>query len=212
LTEQSLGVLQGASALLAQRRSVRRYASRPVARELVDELLRLATCAPSAHNRQPWRFVVLLDAPAKHALASAMGERLRADRERDGDPREAIDADVARSYARITSAPVVVVVAMTLESMDHYPDVQRQQAERHMAAQSTAMAVQNLLLAAHAGGLGACWMCAPLFCTDAVSGLLQLPAAWEAQALITLGYPADAGKPMARRPLDEVVRYWSVRA
>jgi F420 biosynthesis protein FbiB-like protein len=200
---------QFAIGLIAGRRSVRHYAPRPVAPEVIDDLLRLATCAPSAHNRQPWRFVVLLDEAPKHALASAMGKRLRTDRLHDADPHDSIEADVARSYARITSSPVVVVVAMTLESMDVYPDARRQQAERHMAVQSTAMAVQNLLLAAHAYGLGACWMCAPLFCIDVVANVLRLPSTWEPQALITLGHPADAGKPMSRRALDEVVRYWN---
>jgi nitroreductase len=74
-----------------------------------------------------------------------------------------------------------------------------------MAVQSVAMAVQNLLLAAHAEGLGACWMCAPLFCPDTVREAMGLPEDWEAQAVITLGYPASAGKSPVRRPLSEVV-------
>jgi len=65
------------------------------------------------------------------------------------------------------------------------------------------MAVQNLLLAAHAEGLGACWMCAPLFDAEAVRQALDLPADWQPQALITLGRPASAGKPAMRRPLAE---------
>ena len=104
-----------------------------------------------------------------------MGDRLRADRLADGDPAGAVEADAARSLARIAGAPVVVVVCLTLADMDHYPDARRAQAEYLMAVQSVAMAVQNLLLAAHAEGLGACWMCAPLFCGDAVRGALDLP-------------------------------------
>src|ERR1700704_3659263 len=60
--------------------------------------------------------------------------------------------------------------------MAPYPDPRRAQAEYLMAVQSVAMAVQNLLLAAHAEGLGACWMCAPLFCGEAVRAALALPA------------------------------------
>ena len=74
-----------------------------------------------------------------------------------------------------------------------------------MAVQSVAMAVQNLLLAAHAEGLGACWMCAPLFCAEIVCRALDLPADWEPQALITLGYPGIGGKPAARRPVSELI-------
>ena len=69
-----------------------------------------------------------------------------------------------------------------------------------MAIQSVAACGQNLLLAAHELGLGACWMCAPLFAPDVVREVLDLPGDWDAQALITLGYPkgADAGRPKSR--------------
>jgi nitroreductase len=73
-----------------------------------------------------------------------------------------------------------------------------------MAVQSTAMAIENMLLAAHALGLGASIMCAPLFCPEIVRATLPLPAAWEPQALVTLGYPANDGKPYRRRPLEEL--------
>ena len=192
-------------ALIRSRRSIRRYTPQPVLPEAIERLLTAAAWAPSAHNRQPWRFVVVTAKDAQQRLARAMGERLRADRLADGDAPAAVEADAARSYARITGAPVVIAVCVTLADMDAYPDARRQNAEYLMAVQSAAMAVQNLLLAAHAEGLGACWMCAPLFCSEAVIGALGLPAEWQAQALVTVGYPASAGKPASRRPLAEVV-------
>lgn len=97
------------------------------------------------------------------------------------------------------------MVAATVVDMDPYADEARRDAEHLMAVQGTAMAVQNLLLAAHAAGLGACWMCGPLFCPDAVKAALALPADWRPQALLTLGFPASAAKPRSRRSLDEVV-------
>jgi F420 biosynthesis protein FbiB-like protein len=192
--------------VIAERRSIRRYQPEPIGDAQLDALLRAACWAPSAHNRQPWRFAVLRDAAPKDRLARAMGDKLRADRSRDGDPAAAIEQDVARSYARITGAPVVLAVCLTLADMDRYPDPARADAEHRMAVQSVAMAVQNLLLAAAADGLGACWMCAPLFCPDVVRAALDLPADWEPQALVTLGRPASAGKPASRRPLADVVR------
>ncbi len=191
--------------LIRSRRSIRRYTDQPIAPEIVERLLIAAIWAPSAHNRQPWRFAVIQIDSAKLALASAMGDRLRADRLADGDPVEAVEADAARSRARITSAPVVIAACLTMADMDRYPDTRRKKAEYLMAAQSVAMAMQNLLLTAHAEGLGACWMCAPLFCPDAVKEALNLPDDWEPQALITLGYPADSGKPASRKPLESVV-------
>ncbi len=192
-------------ALIQGRRSIRRYTAQPVPPETLERLLTAAVWAPSAHNRQPWRFVTVTAAETKQRLARAMADRLRADRLADGDALEAVEADAARSQARITGAPVVVAVCLTLADMDAYPDARRQNAEYLMAVQSVAMAVQNLLLAAQAEGLGACWMCAPLFCSEAVVGALGLPAEWQAQALVTLGFPGSAGKPAIRRPLAEVV-------
>jgi F420 biosynthesis protein FbiB-like protein len=190
--------------LAAGRRSIRRYGTAPVPAETLRRILSAACWAPSAHNRQPWRFAVLDEAAAKDRLARAMGERLQADRLADGDAADLVAADVARSRARISGAPVVVVVALDMEDMDRYPD-KRQRAEYLMAVQSTAMAVQNLLLAAHAEGLGACWMCAPLFCPEVVSAALDLPKGWEPQALVTMGGPANAGKPPMRHPVETVL-------
>ncbi len=192
--------------LIRGRRSIRRYLPAPLPSGLIERLIETAVHAPSAHNRQPWRFLVLEDAAGKTRLAGAMGARLRADRLADGDAADAIEQDVAKSLARITGAPAVVVACFTLADMDRYPDARRAEAERMMAVQGTAMALQNLLLLAHAEGLGACWMCAPLFCPDTVKGALTLPADWEPQALVTLGYPATPGRKRERRPLAEIVR------
>lgn len=197
----ALGLLD----LIRSRRSIRRYTADRVPAEVIERLLTAAIWAPSAHNRQPGRFVVISEPEAKERLAAQMGARLRADRLADGDPPDVVERDAARSYARITGGPVVIVVCLTMVEMDRYPDARRKKAEYLMAAQSVAMAVQNLLLAAHAEGLGACWMCAPLFCADAVRAALELPDDWDAQALITLGFPADNGKPGTRKPLAEVL-------
>lgn len=189
--------------LVAERRSIRRYEASAVPPETLDRILSAACWAPSAHNRQPWRFAILTPLNWKERLARAMGDRLRRDRTADGDPVAAIEQDVARSHARITGAPVVIVVALDMSDMDHYRDG-RQGAERTMAVQSTAMATQNLLLAAHAEGLGACWMCAPLFCPEVVIEALALPAGWEPQAIVTLGQAAGPGKPATRRPVGAI--------
>lgn len=192
--------------LARSRRSIRRYLDEPVPRELIEKILDAACWAPSAHNRQPWRFAVIERAETKHALASAMGEKLRADLERDGVAQDIIEKDTARSYQRITSAPVVIIACMTTRDMDVYHDTRRKKAEFVMTIQSVAMALQNLLLAAHALGLGACWMCAPLFVADTVREVLKLDEDWEPQALITLGYAAET-RAKERVALDLRVKF-----
>ena len=177
--------------LIRSRRSIRRYTGDPVPGKLVEQLLTAATWAPSAHNRQPWRFAILEDGATKARLAAAMGERLRRDLAADGLDAAAIERDAGRAYGRISGAPLLILLCLTLADMDDYPDARRRGHEMTMAVQSAAMAGQNLLLAAHALGLGACWLCAPLFCPDVVSATLALPPDWQPQGLITVGYPAE---------------------
>lgn len=186
------------------RRSLRRYLPEPVPHEVIEQVLKAAIWAPSAHNRQPWRFAVVESVAQKEALAGAMGARLRRDLEADHAPAELIEKDAARSYSRITNAPVLVALCLSMVDMDTYPDEKRSRAEYIMAVQSVAMAGQNLLLAAHDTGLGACWMCAPLFCPDVVQAALGLPDDWQPQALLTMGYPAET-RDKTRRELQDVV-------
>jgi len=176
---------------IRERRSLRRYTNEPIPKSLIETVLESAIWSPSAHNRQPWRFTVLQSAEAKETLANQMGARLRSDLERDYVPKPIIEKDVSRSYDRITSAPVLIVLSLSMQDMDTYSDEKRNQNEYIMAVQSTAMAGQNILLSAHALGLGACWMCAPLFCPDVVVSALDLPQDWQPQGMITLGYPAQ---------------------
>jgi F420 biosynthesis protein FbiB-like protein len=188
--------------LVRTRRSIRRYQDQPVAREVIEGLLTLASWSPSAHNRQPWRFAVITTPATQQALAQAMNDRLRHDLQADNVPEDIIEKDVSRSYSRITGASVLICLCLSMLNMDTYPDEKRALNERMMAIQSVAMAGQTFLLAAHHAGLGACWMCAPLFCGDVVQEVLALPDDWEPQALITLGYPAEE-RQRDRRPIQE---------
>lgn len=187
--------------VIQTRRSIRRYLPDPVPRDVIERLLTAAIWSPSAHNRQPWRFAVVEAAERKEHLARAMGAKLRRDLEADGAPEDVILKDTGRSYARITGAPVLMALCLSMVDMDVYLDERRDALEYLMAAQSTAMAGQNLLLAAHEAGLGACWMCAPLFAPEVVRAALDLPDDWQPQALITLGYPAET-RQKDRRPLE----------
>jgi F420 biosynthesis protein FbiB-like protein len=188
------------------RRSIRRYLPEAIPRPIILQLIEAATWAPSAHNRQPWRFAIVEQVAQKVALATAMGERLRQDLQGDGASESVIEADAARSYQRITSAPVLIVLCLSMVDMDVYPNDARNVNEFVMAVQSVAMAGQNLLLAAESLGLGACWMCAPLFCQDVVRAALNLAQDWQPQALLTVGYPAET-REKTRRPLESSIMW-----
>lgn len=189
--------------LLRNRRMTRHFKPDSLPPGALEQILDAAARAPSPHNRQPWRFAIV-SGPARSRLADAMGDRLIADLVADGIPIEAAQADAARSRERITSAPIAVLVCMTTFDLDRYPDPRREALERWMAGQAAAAAADNMLLQAAELGIGACWMCAPLFCPEAVRGALALPADWEPQALIPLGYPSAPSRERPRRPVPEL--------
>jgi coenzyme F420-0:L-glutamate ligase / coenzyme F420-1:gamma-L-glutamate ligase len=174
---------------IRQRRSIRKYQTRPVAQKIVLDVLEAAGCAPSAHNSQPWRFIVLQDTSIKRRLAEVMADSWVKDLQRDGLKVEADKR--AERVERFATAPVLILAGLTLDGLRKFPDVERQTCERDLAVQSFGAALQNLLLAAHAKGLGAGWFCAPAFCKEAVREVLKIPDAVEPQAFVAMGYPAE---------------------
>jgi coenzyme F420-0:L-glutamate ligase / coenzyme F420-1:gamma-L-glutamate ligase len=191
---------------LRTRRSIRRFKADPVPEAVIERILITATYAPSAHHRQPWRFAVLTDLAAKTNLADSMAAEFQRDLEADALPAEEIKIKAARSRDRIIHAPVAIVLCLDMIDMDVYPDDRRNKAEYLMATQSVANAGIQLLLAAHAEGLGSVWVCSPLFAQETVQKALDLPGSWEPQALYFLGYPVEIPEPRLRKPLAEISR------
>ena len=187
--------------VIGQRRSIRKYLARPVPPEIIEKVLVAAGWAPSAHNAQPWRFVVLDDPAVKRELAEAMAEAWATDMARDGLK---VDVEAQRERVeRFATAPVLILACTTMDGMARQPDVERLSVERDLAMQSLGAAMQNLLLAAHAKGLGACWYCAPAFCKETVRKVLRIPDEVEPEALIAMGYPAEEPPVPNKKPLSD---------
>lgn len=191
---------------IKNRRSIRRYKPIPVPIKPILQALDVATSAPSAHNAQPWRFIVIKKDELKRKLALAMGDSFRRDLIRDGLPMGEVEEKVQDSVTRFSKAPILILVCLTMKGMDKYPDERRQVAEHAMAIQSVAAAIQNLLVALHVKGLGSCWYCAPLFCQGEVKRVLGMPKDWEPQSLVTIGYPDETPPSPSKLDFDEVVR------
>ena len=187
------------------RRSVKEYLPKEVSNEVISRILEAGRWAPSAHNAQPWRFIVIQDSATKQKLAKAMASRWDKDLSKNGVPKEQRESLAKASVERFENAPIIIIVCLTMENMDEYPDDRRKKIEYVMAVQSVAAAIENMLLAAHGEGLGSCWFCAPLFCQDVVRKILKIPQHVDPQALITLGYPADRPNPPPRKTLEEIV-------
>ncbi|SRR5579883_855517 len=193
------------ASLLRGRRSVRKYLARPVARDLIEQILEAARWAPSPHGRQPWRFVVLTKQAVKAQLAAAMGETWQQNLRMDGQDEEIVNIRLEKSRQRILNAPVIIIPCLYLEDLDHYLDEKRQADETIMAIQSLGAAIQNMLLMAYDLGLDSGWMCAPLFCPEVVCNSLDLDKRLIPHALITVGYAAADPQRRERLPLNSLI-------
>lgn len=190
--------------LIKSRRTVRKLREMPMNRRTIGRILSAGIWAPSAHNAQPWRFVVVQDESIKHEMLVAMGSKWREDLRRDGLESSSVERVIASSTNRFLHTTVIIVVAVTMEDMDIYSDEKRNSAEKIMAIQSASAAIQNVLLMAHSFGIGAVWSCAPLFAKKEVRSILGMEKEWEPIAMIALGKARERPGPPHRRSLKEV--------
>jgi len=190
------------------RRSIRKFKPERIARGVICSLLDLARWSPSAHNTQPWRLMVVDDAEMKGKLAKEMGKVWVSDLVEDGVERNEAERMVKlKNWDRVTSSPVVAIVCLDKRGVYNHTDSRRRRVEYLTAVQSVAAYVQTLLLLAHDHGLGACWICTPLFCQNSVRGVLGLPKELEPQAMIIMGFSDEKPLPSSRKPLDDVCAF-----
>ncbi|MBT3260848.1 nitroreductase family protein [bacterium] len=193
-------------ATIKMRRSVRTFQAKKVSEHNIKQILQAANWAPSAHNQQSWRFIVLQD-EKKQALANLVTNKAN-DFER---PTSALLRMAARS---ITSAPVVIAVANTGDLIKHGMDLFKVKKEmgldffRTMEIQSSAAAVENLLLAATSLELATVWLGILYLIKDEVLKFLGEPNG-EFMAVIPVGYADKTGKGPKKRNLDVAARYLS---
>jgi coenzyme F420-0:L-glutamate ligase/coenzyme F420-1:gamma-L-glutamate ligase len=195
--------------LFRKRRSIRKYSQKNISDKKIKSILNAAIWAPSAHNAQPWRFIVISKSDLKLKLAKAMAEKWKNDLRLDRVNEKIRKGLISQSIRKFTEPPVMILVCLTMKDMQNYGN-KRNEAEYTMAIQSVAVACENILLAAKIEGLGSCWYCAPLFCKDLIREILKIPSDVEPQALIAIGY--SEGKPLqtSRKDLEEIsyMNYW----
>jgi nitroreductase len=180
-------------------RAIRHFSAQPVSDEAVETILRAAICAPSGGNRQPWRFVVIREAARKRQLAQwylAAWQAATARMETITQPYRH-GAELAQQMATV---PVLILACIDHGTAESGPGPV-------MRGASIYPAVQNLLLAARALGLGTVLTTLHTQYEREIKALLHIPEIVETAALIPVGYPAEGARlaRTRRRPLSEVV-------
>ena len=164
------------------RRSIRKYQDKPISKDIVKKLIRAAQYAPSAHNTQPWEFLVIEDK-----------EKLKSIRH------------MQRSASFAENAPMAILVCA-----DETKSFSREKEGWSYIDIDGAAATQNLILAAHDLGLGACW-CGASPMTKPIAALkeyFQLPENIKPFSIVVLGYPDEESKLTSER-FDESKIHWN---
>ncbi|MCL6634797.1 MAG: nitroreductase family protein [Peptococcaceae bacterium] len=158
------------------RRSIRRYRPDPVDEEKVIRVLDAARLAPSWKNLQCWRFIVIRREEGKAALLNAF-------------------ADTNPGKKAITAAPLMIVLCAD-------PQASGKMGDKEYYLVDAGIAMEHLMLAARAEGLGTCWL--GEFEEEAVKAALDIPAQWRVVGLTPLGYPDQDPKPRPRKTMEEI--------
>jgi len=189
---------------IKKRHSIRQFSDRPLEDELIMTVLEAANCAPSAHNSQSWRFIVLRG-QKKEELAKLVNTQV----DRFPRPSSVLMRMAAKS---IFNAPAVIAVANTSELIHHGTELFKVEQEmgrdffRTMEIQNSAAAVENLLLAATSLELATVWLGILYMIKDEVLRFLDEPEG-EFMAVIPIGYPARPSTGPTKRAIAEVVRF-----
>ncbi|MDD4879192.1 MAG: nitroreductase family protein [Candidatus Omnitrophica bacterium] len=190
--------------VIHRRHSVRQFQDKPVEDPLIKAILDAANKAPSAHNQQSWRFIVVRG-EKKHQLAQLVVDRS------SGFPKPS--SSILRMAARsISNAPVVIAVVNTGILINHGTElfkIEKEKAKdffRTMEIQSSAAAAENLLIAATSLGLGSVWLGILFLIKDDVLSFFG-ESKGEFMAVIPVGYPLKEGEGPKKKSLEYVVRY-----
>jgi nitroreductase len=176
------------------RRSIRHQKPDPIDDETLQKVLDAARWAPSWANTQCWRFIVVRDSDARAALAASFNKM-----KREG---ELVDNPATKTLLR---APLVIIVCAEMRKAGCRRDGTPVTDKGDWFMFDVALAMQNLVLAAHALGLGTVIIGA----LDAkkAAEILEVPEGYCVVAMTPLGYPEREGRVTPRKELSEIVFY-----
>lgn len=164
---------------IASRRAVREYTAAAVDETTIRDLIGAAVLAPSAVNEQPWAFTVVREQDVLDRLSSAAKAHMLASPELSRGQHSTHFAEMLGdpAFQIFYHAPALIVISAAAASP--------------WAVQDCTLAAENLMLAAHAAGLGSCWIgfAQGYLNTPEGKALLGMPAAWVAVAPIIIGHP-----------------------
>ncbi len=201
--------------IIKERRSIRRFQPGVPDEDLLLKMIEAARYAPSATNFQPWKFFVITNPEVKEKMAGVVSDKLNSlDNARLA--RTVGEAENVKAFGReyflfFRKAPAVIATFFkpypVAASLGYASNSDSEEKMLMLGIESTSAAVQNMLLAAHSLGLGACWLDGPLIARKELEALLNVAEPWRLMCLVAVGYPETIPPPVRRKKPAAVSRF-----
>jgi len=184
------------TAVIKERRSIppEKFSNRKVHKEIIENIIRNGTWAPTHGNTQPWRFKVYTD-QALTRLSEKLGELYKAE-----TPAESYsEIKEQKLVNRPLKTSVVIVICMERQESGKIPEIEE--------VEAVACAVQNMSLTATAYGIGAFWSTPGVMYGEAFANFLGLNTKDRCLGLLYLGYPGDEWPKGQRKPIEYLTQW-----
>lgn len=190
---------------IMNRRSIRKYKSQPVPKEMIEKILKAGILAPSSKNRQPWKFIIATGNAKINAL-NQMEKGLEREKVDPFIPESAKYLQGAEATLRVMkTAPVIIFVVNQLAAdMKKLLSTDKRISEI-CNAQSIGAAIENMILEATELGLGTLWICDIFFAYQELSNWLSVQG--ELYAALAIGYGDEMPSVRPRKPFADVVEW-----
>ncbi len=198
------------------RRSIRKFKDLPVPESILEEIIEMAMTAPSASNKQPWRFLVCSNTDILRQMASEVQKNIECIS--NSIPEEMLSTfkNYGNYFVRFANAPVLIVpIYRSIKILSHLiagnaSEPQNKiikNMEEKSAVVSTSLAIQNLMLYAHNTGLGTSCLTGPLLAENDIKKILKIPKGWDIPCLIAIGYADEEPQTPGRKDFKKLIKW-----
>jgi nitroreductase len=198
--------------LIKERRSIREFNDEKISNDEIKILIDAARYAPSNNNRQAWKFIILKNDKIKKEIAETVNKKLETiENTIENQEVSSLLKDYQEFLLFFTKAPVIIFALYKISPF-FFTHVCKKAMSNNANYQiapeiiSVSMAIQNLLLAAHSIGLGACCTTAPLYiASEEIKSILKVAIPYEIAALIPIGKYAKMPEKTSRKDINKII-------
>ncbi len=192
--------------LLKSRRSYKlEFSNKKIEESVIKECIEIARWAPSAHNGQFWRYIIMEQGKLRETLIKNINSKLGEDLFKDGKSRNFIEKKIEKTKNQFLRSPYLILLCLDTQDLEKYSDQEREKNEYVMGVQSISASATYLLLAFEVRGLSACWYCAPLFAKEIIKNTLNLPSSFIPMAFFTVGQSLKTQQIPKRKDLKDII-------